>query len=82
MVYLVYQRKEIKQMLLWIVILILAGAYALPPVISTLAIVGIVLSGIRMIVTPLSDVKAKREQKEMIELVRAIDERTKNVRYP
>lgn len=67
-------------MLLWIMILILAGAYALPPVISTLAIVGIVISGIRMIFTPLLDVKAKREQKEMIELVRAIDMRTRNVK--
>lgn len=69
-------------MLLWIVVLVLAGAYALPSIISTLAIVGIVLSGIRMIVAPLLDLKAKREQKEMIELLRAIDMRTKNVRYP
>ena len=79
MVYLVHQRKEIKQMLLWIVVLVLAEAYALPPIISTLAIVGIVLKGINIIVAPLLDLNAKREQKEMIELVRAIDKRTKNV---
>jgi hypothetical protein len=56
--------------------------YALPPVISTLAIVGIVISGIAMIVKPLIELKEKNEIKELVRLVRAIDMRTKYDKYP